>query len=112
MDGSSYGTAISEKTLKGLGLLGLSGTGSIDGSRVLLKSPGSASDDIQPTPSEPTTIELVDDTGTPIANHPYRILLDGGGGLSGMLDENGRAEIDLDGSARIVFPGLADVGPG
>ncbi|MCA9286086.1 MAG: flagellar filament capping protein FliD [Phycisphaerales bacterium] len=35
VDGSSYGTAISEKTLKGLGLLGLSGTGSIDGSRVL-----------------------------------------------------------------------------
>lgn len=89
--------------------LGLSSEASLDGSRVLLNSPGSAEDSIEDEVVEPTIIELTDDDGQPLAGHPYRIVLADGAELSGVLDEDGRAEIEIDGDAEIFFPGLIDV---
>ena len=89
--------------------LGLSSEASVDGSRVLLNSPNTANDSIEDEEVQPTIIELTDDDGQPLAGHPYRIVLADGSELSGVLDEDGRAEIEMEGDAEIFFPGLIDV---
>lgn len=91
--------------------LGLSSEASVDGARVLLNSPQSASDSVEPEEVEPTVIELTDQDGRPLAHQSYRIVLDDGSVRTGTLDENGRAEVELDGSAEVVFPDLGEVEP-
>jgi type VI secretion system secreted protein VgrG len=81
----------------------------IDGSQVKLKSPDSASDAASDRHLEPTKIELVDDHGDPIPHQRYLVVLGNGEERSGLLDEHGKAEIELDESAQITFPGLSSV---
>jgi uncharacterized protein involved in type VI secretion and phage assembly len=81
----------------------------IDGTRVLLNSPAQAEDRFDQEEREPTIIELVDDAGNPIPYQQYRIELEDGSERTGVLDQDGRAVIDLDSPGRIEFPGLADV---
>ncbi|HZO15936.1 MAG TPA: hypothetical protein VFB62_21835, partial [Polyangiaceae bacterium] len=83
----------------------------VDGSRILLNSPASATDRIEVETEPPTRIELRDDRGNAVAYQRYRILRDDGSELTGMLDRNGTAEVMLDASAHIEFPGLSDVDP-
>jgi type VI secretion system secreted protein VgrG len=89
--------------------LGLSSEAALDGSKVLLNSPAAAEDTIEDDPVQTTTIELLDDEGNPIANQPYRIVLGDGSEVAGVLDEEGRAEIELDEDGDIYFPGVSDV---
>lgn len=90
--------------------LSLTSEAAVDGSRVLLNSPETADDPAEEDEQEPTVIELVDDEGNPIPNQPYRIELEDGTQVSGVLDSRGKAEIDLPAGGQIFFPGLSDVG--
>lgn len=89
--------------------VGLASEVRLDGSQILLNSPNSATDDVEPDDPSPTEISLVDDNGRPLGNQRYRIVLDDGSERSGFLDENGRATVDLPASGRIEFPALARV---
>lgn len=86
--------------------LGLSSDAALDGARILLKSPAQGSDQVSPTETRPTTLHLCDESGQPFANQPYRILLADGREITGALDDEGCAELDLDDSADVSFPGL------
>jgi len=90
--------------------LALSSEASVDGSRVLLNSPGDASDRIEPTNTEPTTVEITDQEGNPIPNQSFRILV-GGREFGGATDGDGRAELDLTEGGEVEFPGLRGVEP-
>ncbi len=89
--------------------LGLGSEASVEGARVLLNSPQEGSDELETTPEEPTVIELTDQDGNPIPNHPYRIVMADGSEMNGVVDDDGRAEIILDGDGEVFFPGLHDV---
>jgi type VI secretion system secreted protein VgrG len=83
----------------------------IDGSQIKLKSPDSESISEQESEAQVTTIELVDDQGHPMAHQRYVILFGDGQERSGLLDADGKAEVELDASAEILFPGLVSVEP-
>lgn len=89
--------------------LALGSEAKLDGSKVLLNSPEQASDDIEVNEPEVTTIELVDQDDNPIPYQRFRILLDDGSHYTGFLDDQGKAEVDVDGGGEIVFPDLADI---
>ncbi|XXY17057.1 type VI secretion system tip protein TssI/VgrG [Sorangium sp. So ce216] len=89
--------------------LGLSSEVAVEGSRILLNSPQNASDTVEESRVEPTIIELRDESGQPIPNHPFRVVLEDGSELAGVLDEDGRAVLELEGGGEVYFPGLADV---
>ena len=78
----------------------------IDGKRVLLNSPDSATDPAPAPPPKPTTIELVDQRGKPLAHRRFLVTLADGSEVSGLVDKNGKAEIEVEGAATIAFPGL------
>jgi type VI secretion system secreted protein VgrG len=81
----------------------------IDGHRVLLNSPGSAIDPPPAKPVKPTTIALVDQRGKPMAHRRYMVTLADGSEVSGILDKNGKAEVEIEGAGTIAFPGLRGV---
>ncbi len=81
----------------------------VDGERVLLKSPASVTDPVEPTRVELTHIEVLDQQGTPMAHSRYRIIQDDGRERCGVLDDRGRAEVELTCAAVIEFPDLRDV---
>jgi len=87
----------------------LGGEAAVEGSRVLLNSPAQGSDEIEQHGSEVTGIELVDQNGDPVARHAFRIIKADGSTVSGALDEDGKAEVDLEEDAEIIFVGLSDV---
>jgi len=89
--------------------IGLQSEAKVDGSKVLLNSPESASDDIEVTEPNPTTIEVVDEDGNPVANQRFRIELSGGGEQMGFTDEEGKAVVHIEGSGQITFPDLSEV---
>ena len=89
--------------------VGMTSEVAVDGSRILLNSPESADDPQETEESEPTTIELTDDEGNPIPYQEYRIELDDGSAITGVLDRDGRAVIDLEQQGQVRFPGLTDV---
>ena len=78
----------------------------IDGDKVKLKSADSASDSSSDPTKQPTTITLVDENGDPIPFQRYVYTVDGAE-RSGLLDKDGKAEVELDVAAKITFPGLA-----
>jgi len=78
----------------------------VDGSQILLNSPGNAKDDPPPEPAGKTSIELVDQNGKPLAHQRYLIVLDDGSEQSGILDADGKADVDVNASGKIVFPDL------
>ncbi|MFO0761141.1 MAG: type VI secretion system tip protein TssI/VgrG [Byssovorax sp.] len=84
----------------------LSTEAQIDGKKILLNSPASASDPVTDKSPEPTKIELVEQNGRPISHQRYLVKIEDGSEVSGILDEHGKAEIMLDGSGTITFPGL------
>ncbi len=92
--------------------LGLSSEAAVEGSRVLLNSPASASDAVVASSTERTIIVLADQEGEPIPDQAFRILLDGGREISGATDAEGRAVVDIEERGTIEFPGLRGVGAG
>lgn len=88
--------------------IALSSEASIDGSQVLLNSPSSASDSVEQDEQTPTVIELKDQHGNPVPRARYRIEFDDGA-TTGMLDDDGRAEIIIEGNAQITFPDFGEV---
>src|SRR5262249_20964702 len=73
----------------------------IDGAKLLLNSPSSASDPVVVDRPPPTKIELRDRQGRPIPNQRYVLTLDDGSERSGFLDGQGRAEIDVEAAGSI-----------
>ncbi|WP_437547267.1 type VI secretion system tip protein TssI/VgrG [Sorangium sp. So ce367] len=103
--------AVSDRILlksSGAGI-GLSSEAAVEGSRILLNSPQSASDTVEESRVEPTVIELRDERGQPIPNQPFRVVLEDGSEVAGVLDEDGRAVLELEGGGEVHFPGLIDV---
>ncbi|MFO0554317.1 MAG: type VI secretion system tip protein TssI/VgrG [Polyangiaceae bacterium] len=72
----------------------------------LSSSADSASDSVDSSNVETTTIELVDQDGEPIPYQRYRIDLDDGSAFIGYLNHEGRAVVHLEGSGRVSFPDL------
>jgi type VI secretion system secreted protein VgrG len=77
----------------------------IDGRFILLNSPDAATDPIPEKSLKTTTIELVDQRGKPLAHQRYLAVLADGSEISGILDKDGKAEIEIEGAATITFPG-------
>ena len=86
--------------------VGLSSEAAVDGSRVLLKSPASASDRVEPSSTERTVVVLTDQDGEPIPDQPFRVVLGSGREVSGATDRDGRAVLDIEEPGTIEFPGL------
>ena len=86
----------------------LSQTAAIDGTSVLLKQPPPAAQFPNATPTPPTTIELVDQTGKPIANQRFVATYADGSVLGGITDAAGNATLMLDQSGTISFPDLTN----
>jgi hypothetical protein len=63
---------------------------------------------MQPKETHWIEIELVDDSGTPVADEMYLVELPDGSKLTGRTDANGRARVDdVDpGTAKVSFPDL------
>jgi type VI secretion system secreted protein VgrG len=88
--------------------IGLSSEAKIDGGKVLLNSPEKATDEVHDDPKEPTRIELADQNGDAIPRQPFRIVLDDGTEITGTTDEDGKAEVEIEGSGKIFFPDLGN----
>ncbi|HTJ83463.1 MAG TPA: hypothetical protein VL400_17205, partial [Polyangiaceae bacterium] len=54
-------------------------------------------------PKALTTIQLVDESGAPAGGRRY-VIMSGDGERSGVLDDKGEAELELDADAQIYFP--------
>ena len=78
----------------------------VDGSQILLNSPAKAKDEPPPDPPRKTSIELVDQNGKPLAHQRYLLVLEDGSEQSGIVDADGKAEVDVDASGQIYFPDL------
>ncbi|HRI64406.1 MAG TPA: type VI secretion system tip protein TssI/VgrG [Polyangium sp.] len=86
--------------------VGLGAQVQVAGSQILLNSPSMAKDDLPPEPGPKTAIELVDQQGKPLAHQRYLLVLDDGSEQSGILDGEGKAEVDVGASGKIFFPDL------
>jgi hypothetical protein len=75
-------------------------------------NPPETKDDDAPDPNPPTKIELKDAQGQPIAWQRFIIELDDGSEVGGMTDEEGKAEVEMEGSGKIRFPDLVSVSSG
>ncbi|MEM9691442.1 MAG: type VI secretion system tip protein TssI/VgrG [Myxococcota bacterium] len=78
----------------------------LDGDKVRLNAPANAREPIEEDDREPTVIELTDAEGEPRPHHPFVLVFEDGTERSGVLDENGRAEVYIEESATVRFPGL------
>ncbi len=81
----------------------------VDGAQILLNSPEKAKDDPPPEPPPKSKIELVDQDGQPLAHQRYLLVLHDGSEQSGILDADGKVEIDVDAAGKIYFPDLDKV---
>lgn len=64
-----------------------------------------------PEPPKLTTIELADDDGKPIPNQRFVLVLPDGSELTGTLDEQGKAEIEVAESGEVIFPDVHNPRP-
>ncbi|MFO0614900.1 MAG: type VI secretion system tip protein TssI/VgrG [Polyangiaceae bacterium] len=92
--------------------LGLSTEAKIDGTRILLNSPTSASDVVKDETPPATHIELVDEDGCALPRQAFRIVLEDGSERTGTTDDDGKAELDLAASGKIFFSALPEVRKG
>ena len=84
----------------------------IDGKKILLNSPEQASDPPPAEPEPPTSVELTDDEGKPLAYQRFLVILDDGSEVSGMTDKDGKAELSLASGGKVVFPDLTELEAG
>lgn len=83
----------------------------VQGSSIQFKSGGGDDDSQESEEAQITIIELADQNGNPVGRERYRIEMRDGTVRTGHLDENGRAELRLEGAAEIMFPDLPEVTP-
>lgn len=79
----------------------------IDGKKILLNSPDHATDPVTDTAPPPTKIQMKDQSGKPLANQRFVITMPDGAEYSGILDKDGKTEMEFEGSGKITFPDLA-----
>lgn len=79
----------------------------IDGQKILLNSPDEADDPVADKAPPPTGIQMKDKSGKPLAYQRFLIKLTDGSEYSGILDADGKTEMELDGSGTITFPDLS-----
>ena len=79
----------------------------IDGKKILLNSPDLAKDPVADKSPPPTSIQMKDQSGKPLAYQRFVIAMGDGSEYSGILDGEGKTEMPLDGSGTIRFPDLA-----
>ena len=87
----------------------------ITGAMVKLNPPKTDTEkDDDPKPPKPTKVDFKDQEGRPLANQRFVIHLDDGSEVAGVLDHEGKAELEIDGGgdAKITFPDVSDVKPG
>ena len=89
--------------------LSLADEAKLDGPHVKLKAPDDESVDLEAEAGEITVIVLVDQDDRPMAGQRYRIVLDDGSERTGVLDDDGRAEVRVKGAPRIFFPEAGSV---
>jgi type VI secretion system secreted protein VgrG len=78
----------------------------VDGKRILFNSPDKVRDPVEDKAPPRTTIQLKDQAGKPLGYERFVVTLDDGSEVSGVLDKDGKCEIDLAGPGSIVFPDL------
>jgi hypothetical protein len=78
----------------------------VDGRKILLNSPDQATDPAPKKAPPLTTIELADQEGTPLVGQRYVIVFGDGSERAGVLDKDGKAEVEIEGNPKIHFPGL------
>ncbi len=91
--------------------LGLGAEAKLDGAKVLFNSPEQATDEIEVHEPEVTTIELVDQDDRPIPYQRFELHLDDGSRYSGFLDGDGKAEVDIEGAGKVIFPDRPELEP-
>jgi type VI secretion system secreted protein VgrG len=84
----------------------------IDGKKILMNSPEQAEDPPTKEPGPPTKIELKDQDGNALAYQRFLVIVDDGSEISGMTDQDGKAEINLKNGGKVVFPDLTKVEAG
>ncbi len=97
---------------KGAGLT-LDANAKLEAGKIALASGSAQAEKLAADPKAPppTTISLVDQDGKPVAHARYVLLFDDGAEQSGFLDQQGKAELTVDGSPKILFPELSEVKP-
>jgi type VI secretion system secreted protein VgrG len=78
----------------------------LDGKKILLNSPGSASDEPPKEPEPPTSVALTDQDGTPVPFQRFVAQLENGSHVGGKTDKDGKAELEIPCGGTIVFPDL------
>jgi type VI secretion system VgrG family protein len=77
----------------------------VDGEKILLNSPEQAKDAPPKEAEPPTKIELTDEEdGKAIPYQRFLVVMDDGSEVSGTLDKDGKAEIELKSGGKITFP--------
>ena len=85
--------------------LALARVAKLDGETVKLACEPDPQDELPEAEElEPTIITLEDDDGHPIPGQRFVLIMGDGSERSGVLDENGRAELRLEESGKVVFP--------
>ena len=79
----------------------------LDGTQILLNSPEQAKDPPPKDPDPPTKVTFKDHNGKPLAYRRYLVVMDDGGEVSGITDEDGKAEADLKSGGKVTFPDLS-----
>jgi type VI secretion system secreted protein VgrG len=112
--GQAVISAASVNILTGAAQVKLTDEVKITGSMVKLNPPMTDEEkDDPPKPPRPTRLDFKDEQGRPLAGKRFVIHLDDGSEVAGVLDADGRAELEIEGggSARVTFPEVSDVKP-
>lgn len=83
----------------------------IKGTKVKLNPPSSGGEtDAAPKPPKPTRLALKDQEGRPLANQRFVIRLADGAEVAGVLDHEGKAEVEVEGggAAKVFFPDVSE----
>jgi type VI secretion system secreted protein VgrG len=84
---------------------GLAKVAKLKGELVKLNCDDDPVDDLDPPePPKLTTIQLNDEDGKPIPNQRFVMVMPDGSEKTGTLDEEGKAEIEVEESGDIIFP--------
>jgi type VI secretion system secreted protein VgrG len=90
--------------------LTLDANAKLEGGKVALASGSGKPEALEAAdPEPPTTIELKDQDGKPIPYARYVLVFDDGAEHSGVLDAEGKAELHIEGSPKILFPDAGSV---
>ena len=89
--------------------ISLNNVAQITGKSVSMATPENAKEVVADTSPPPTTIQMKDSKGAPLANQRFVIKLGDGSEYSGILDKDGKIEMDLDGHGTISFPDMTKV---